>query len=127
MKLVGWMTAISAVSALVVTLLPGIDDSLAVWLGMLGPLAITAVGWLAVESAYRKGPESLTAVQVRLFVGKVVFVGAYIIAILGTTPARPAPFAVSFTAYFVGLYVAEAMALHRLLQHRRVHARVHDG
>ena len=118
MKLAGWLTTGSAASAFLLTLLPGVDASLEIWLGMLGPLVIVGAGWIVVERTERRQPGNMTRIQVQLLVAKMVFVGGYVTAILGMSPARPVPFAVSFSGYFLVLYGIEAIALYRLMQPR---------
>jgi len=43
-----------------------------------------------------------------------VFFGAYVGVALGVLSLRSMPFVVSFTSYFIALYVAEALCLRRL-------------
>ena len=117
MKLVAWMTSGSVLSAFIVTLPAGAQATTEIWLGMIGPLAVASCGWIVIERSYRRSPESLTRVRAGLFLGKMIAVGGYVIAILGATSLRRVPFVVSFTGYFFALYLAEAIALHRLLQH----------
>ena len=118
MKLAGWLTTGSAASAFVLTLLPGVDASLEIWLGMLGPLVVVGAGWIVVERTERQQSVNMTRIQVQLLVAKLVFVGGYVTAILGMSPARPVPFAMSFTGYFLVLYGVEAIALYRLMRPR---------
>lgn len=117
MKLVAWMVSGSALSAFLVTLLPGLGATTEVWFGMIGPLGVASCGWIAIERTYRRSPESLTSVQVGLFLAKMIAVGGYLIAVLGASSLRRIPFVISFTGYFLVLHVAETIALHRLLQH----------
>ena len=117
MKLAAWMISGCVLSTSLVTLLPGPQATTEVWLGMIGPLAVASCGWIVIERTYRRTPESLTRVQSGLFLGKMIAVGVYVIAILGATSLRRVPFVVSFTGYLLALYLAETIALHRLLQH----------
>jgi len=114
MKLVGGMVAGSLLSALVVTALAGPRAVPEVWLGMFGPLAVASIEWIAVERRYRRSPEGLTALRLRIFAGKMIFFAAYVGVMLGANLVRPVPFIVSFTGYFLALLVAEAVALSRL-------------
>ena len=117
MNLVAWMMSLSVLSTFLVTLAPGFRATTEVWLGMIGSLAVASCGWIIIEGTYRRRPGSLTQVQAGLFLGKMIAVGGYVIAILGATSLRRVPFVVSFTGYFLALYLAQTIALHRLLQH----------
>jgi hypothetical protein len=52
--------------------------------------------------------------MVAAFLAKMVLFGAYVIAMLRLLGLRPIPFVVSFTGYFIALYVLEAVFLRRL-------------
>jgi hypothetical protein len=85
-----------------------------VWLGMLGPLAVVSVTWVLTERVYRTHPERLTAMMISGFAGKLLFFGAYVGLAVGVLGVRPAPFAISFTGYFIVLHMIEALLLKRL-------------
>jgi len=89
--------------------------------GMLAPLVVAAGTWLAVERTSRRKPESLTRLMVAAFAGKMVFFGAYVAVMLGVLKLRPAPFVISFTGFFIILYLMEALYLRRLFS-GRMHA-----
>jgi|RhiMetdeSRZDD1v2_1073273.scaffolds.fasta_scaffold59606_5 hypothetical protein len=120
MNAVAWMTAASlgswlaasAVSALATT--SGAELPVDLLAGMLGPLAVAATSWVAAERTYRRSPERLTAMMVAAFGVKMVFFGAYVAFALKVLSLRPIPFVISFTGYFVGLHVIEALYLRRL-------------
>jgi hypothetical protein len=46
---------------------------------------------------------------------KMVFFGAYVAIALKVLSLRPIPFVASFTGYFIGLHLIEALYLRRLL------------
>ena len=48
------------------------------------------------------------------FVGKMVFFGVYVAAVLKGLAVAPIPFVVIFAGYFIALHLAEAMALRSL-------------
>jgi len=89
--------------------------------GMLGPLAVAIGTWLAVERAKRQKRESLIPLMVAAFAGKMVFFGAYVAVMLRVLRLRPAPFVISFTGFFIILYLMEALYLRRLFS-GRMHA-----
>lgn len=118
MKLGVWMLAGSVVSALGITGFLGRaappDVRLAVWLGMLGPLAATLVSAVMVARVYRRQPERLTSVMIGAFAAKMFFFGGYVLLIVKSGWVRPVPFVISFTGYFLALHIIEAFRLKRL-------------
>jgi hypothetical protein len=111
-----WIAWVSAASWLVATAATRGAFAAELLLGMLAPLVAVIASWLAAERAYRLHPERLTATMIAGFAAKVVFFGAYVTLTLTSFPVRPIPFVVSFTGYFIGLYVTEAICLHRLFR-----------
>src|SRR5437016_1327213 len=107
MKLDVWMLAGSAVSALGITAFLGMARSPDVWLGMLAPLAATLCSTAIVERVYRKRPEDLTRVMGTAFVVKMAFFGGYVVLVVKAGWARPVPFVISFTGYFLALHFIE--------------------
>ena len=85
-----------------------------VWLGMLAPLIVVCVTWIAIERVYKAHPERLTSVMISAFAGKLVFFGAYVGLALGVLGVKPVPFAASLTGYFIALHTVEALLLKRL-------------
>ena len=102
------------VAALVVDQRTGIE----ILFGMLGPLAATSATWVIAERIYRQRVEALTTVMATAFVAKIVFFGAYLAIMILLLRFRPVPFVVSFTSYFIGLYLMEALYLRRLFSER---------
>jgi hypothetical protein len=114
MKLVAWMIGSSAVTLVAASAgWPQFRSEIA--LGMAGPLAIVCGSWVLIEWAYRRDPASVTAVLMAGFAAKMVLFGAYVAVMLKVLALRPMPFVLSFTSYFVGLYVFEAIGLMRLI------------
>ena len=81
---------------------------------MFGPLAAVVTTWVLAERIYRDNPARLTALMIAGFVGKLVFFAAYVAIVLGVFSHHPVPFVVSFTSYFIALYLMEAIFLRRL-------------
>ena len=88
---------------------------LAVVLGIVGPLLVAAVSWVAAVRTWRREPQRLTAVMMAAFAGKMVFFAAYVAFMLSVLSLRPVPFVASFTISFIALHLVEALALRRLL------------
>lgn len=111
---VWWMVGGSVASWLVVAALPGVAGKVEVLLGMLGPLAATVGTWVLVARTHRSNPELLTPRMIRAFGVKMVFFGAYVTVMLTMVSLRPIPFVISFTTYFIALYLVVALFLQRL-------------
>ncbi len=119
-SVIGGMTATCvAVGAALTALMPGWSPA-DVAAGMAGPLAAAAVSWWLVERAWRSHPAGVSSLMMAAFAVKLVFFGLYVVIALRVLNVAAVPFAVSFTASFVGLYVAEAVLLHKLFSRVRV-------
>jgi hypothetical protein len=108
------MGGLGLLSCLAITALPAVQSDVEVLLGMAGPLAAAVATWLMVERTYASHPERLTSLMIAAFGGKMLFFGAYVTVALTALPLRPAPFVISFTGYFIALYVLEALWMRRL-------------
>jgi hypothetical protein len=119
MKREWWLLAGSALSSFGIVAFLGKnatpDVRLAVWLGMVGPLAAALCSNIATERAYRKQPESVMRVMITAFGLKIVFFGGYIALVVKAGWVQSVPFAMSFTGYFLALHIIEAFHLRRLL------------
>jgi hypothetical protein len=114
-KAIAAMAGASIGSWLLATGLLGSASSRDIMLGMLGPLVIACCTWALMERTYRTNPQGLTPVMIAAFAGKLVFFGAYVALMIRPVKVHPVPFIASFTGYFIGLYVIEALLLKRLL------------
>ena len=84
-------------------------------LGMAGPLTSAVLTWQVLERTQSSAPERLTNVMITAFGVKVLLFAVYVVVALWALGLRPKPFMLSFTGYYVGLHVVEAMFLRRLL------------
>ena len=116
MKPAWWMAGCGLLTSLAIVALPGMESDREVLLGMLAPLVATVGTWMLVERTYRWHPERLTPLMLMAFGGKMVFFGVYITLMLTVLTLRPAPFVISFVAYFIALYAIEALCLRRLFE-----------
>jgi hypothetical protein len=114
MKKVASMVAVSVAAWLVVAMLVDARTRVEVLYGMLGPLAVVCGTWLLTEHTYRTNPGSLTSMMIAAFGFKVLFFGGYVAVMLGLLAVRPMPFVVSFTSYFIGLYLMEALYMRQM-------------
>jgi hypothetical protein len=86
------------------------------FLGMIVPL-VGAIGTiLLVERTYWREPEKLTAHMTKAFLGKMLFYGIYVSLIVGVFSFQAIPFAISLTAYFLALHLAEALHFRAIFQ-----------
>src|SRR5919201_1154967 len=114
MKPVAYMDSASVLSWLIAALVVDQRTGIEILFGMLGPLGATVGTWVLAERVYRQRAEALTTVMATAFVVKIVYFGAYVSVMLLLLRFRPVPFVVSFTSYFIGLYLMEALYLRRL-------------
>lgn len=114
MKPLWWMAGGSILSWLAVSALPWMESDREVLLGMIAPLAGAMTTWVIAERTYRSRPERLTPLMMMAFGGKTVFFGVYVTVMLTVLSLRPVPFVISFTVYFIALYMIEALCLQRL-------------
>jgi hypothetical protein len=90
------------------------DLRLAIWLGMLGPLAAAVCSTIAMQRAFRRQRDALVRVMIAAFGVKIVFFGGYIALVVKEGWVKPVPFTISFTGYFLALHIIEAFHLRRL-------------
>lgn len=114
MRAAAWMAAASIASALAIIAIAGRSRAAHVLLGMAAPLAATTVSWVWAERTFTRDPQRLTAVMIAGFAAKMVLFGAYVALVIGVAPLDPVPFVVSFTGYFIALYLVEALLMRRL-------------
>jgi hypothetical protein len=114
------MTATCVASAAALAVLVPAWPSRDIAAGMVGPLLAAAVTWWLIERTWRRNPERLSSLMMVAFAVKLVFFGAYVVIALRGVRVAAVPFVTSFTIYFVGLYVVEAVLLHKLFSRARV-------
>ena len=114
MKAAGWMTAAAVASAVMAVAIAGRQSAADVLLGMLAPLAAATVSWVLAERTYTREPARLTGLMIGAFGAKMLFFGAYVAVMLEVVGLHPTPFVVSFTSYFIAVYLVEALLMRRL-------------
>ena len=85
-----------------------------VLVGMAGPVVVAVGSILLMKRASRRTPEVLTRLLVRAFVAKMVVFGLYVVLATTVMSLDVVAFFVSFTLYFVALYLVEAFYVYRL-------------
>jgi hypothetical protein len=114
MKAVASITAASLVAAVAAIAIAGREAGADVLLGMLAPLGAAGVSWVLTERTFKRDPQRLTPLMIGAFGAKMLFFGAYVTVMLKVVGVHPVPFAVSFTGYFIALYLTEALLMRRL-------------
>lgn len=114
MKPVAWANIVCIISWLVVRVVVDRQTGTEILGGMAGPLVAVTLTWLLTDQVHQRRPEALMSLMVGGFAVKIVFFGVYVAVMLRVLLLRPAPFIISFTIYFIGLYLTEALYLRRL-------------
>ena len=81
---------------------------------MLGPLVVATGSLVAMDRAYRRSPQRVTKLMLKLFLGKIVAFGLYVALAIATLSLDPVWFIGSFTVSFVAFHMAEAVHLQGL-------------
>ncbi len=110
-----WMIGATVASCLALVAVTGSRLMPELLLGMAGPLTSAVLTWQVLERTQSSAPERLTNVMITAFGVKVLLFAVYVVVALWALGLRPKPFMLSFTGYYVGLHVVEAMFLRRLL------------
>jgi len=69
-----------------------------------------------IERTVARNRQMLMSLMIAAFAFKLVFFGVYVVLMLRVVGLRPAPFVLSLTGYFSGLYLVEALYLRRLFR-----------
>lgn len=109
-----WITGATVVATGATVALAVPAAAPALLLGMAGPLVVATGSLVAMDRAYRRSPERVSRLMLRLFLGKVVAFGLYVALAIAVLPLDPIWFIGSFAASFVALHLAEAVQLQRL-------------
>jgi hypothetical protein len=82
--------------------------------GMIGPLVAVVGSWIAIERSARRDPLSVSRRMLAAFAAKALFFGAYVVVALQLLRLDAEPFILTFTCYFIALYLMEALLFRRL-------------
>jgi hypothetical protein len=118
MKPAAYMAVASVTSWLAAAAFVDRRTSVEILFGMLAPLVAASGTWFLVSWVYRERPSETTGLMAGAFFLKMVFFAGYVGIMLRVWQFRPVPFVLSFTGYFVGLYLMEALYLKRLFSER---------
>jgi hypothetical protein len=114
MKAAAWMAVASLAAAAVTIAIAGRRNAAEVLLGMIAPLVAACLSWVLTERTYRRDPPALTGLMTAGFAAKMLFFGVYVALMVKVVGLQPMPFVVSFTGYFIALYLTEALLMRRL-------------
>jgi hypothetical protein len=114
MNTIWWMAGGSAVCCLMALGVLGRGAGAEVLFGMIGPVIVAIVTFVAAERTWRRNPERLTALMATAFAAKMVFFAAYVAVMLKVLNLQPIPFVVSFASCFIALHLIEGLGLRRL-------------
>jgi len=114
MTLFRWIAGGSVLSWLAASATWGLRTGVEILLGMFAPLLAVSISCAVVKRTHARAPQRLTSLMAKAFAGKMIFFGLYVALMLGLLSVRPRPFIISFTSYFIVLYLVEALWLQRL-------------
>jgi len=85
-----------------------------VLVGMAGPVVVAIGSIMTMDRVSRRNPEGLTRLLIRSFVSKMVVFGLYVALATVLMSLDVVVFVVSFTMYFVLLYLVETFYVYQL-------------
>jgi hypothetical protein len=91
-----------------------------VLVGMAGPVVVAVGSIMMMDRVSRRNPEGLTRLLIRAFVSKMVVFGLYVALATVLMSLDVVVFVVSFTMYFVLLYLVETFYVYQLCVSNRM-------
>ena len=85
-----------------------------VLVGMAGPVVVAVGSIMLMDRVSRRTPEGLTRLLIRAFVSKMVVFGLYVALATVLMSLDVVVFVVSFTVYFLLLYLVETFYVYQL-------------
>ncbi len=85
-----------------------------VLVGMAGPVVVAVGSIMMMDRVSRRTPEGLTRLLIRSFVSKMIVFGLYVALATVLMSLDVVVFVVSFTMYFVLLYLVETFYVYQL-------------
>ena len=85
-----------------------------VLVGMAGPVVVAVGSIMMMDRVSQRTPEGLTRLLIRAFVSKMVVFGLYVVLATVLMSLDVVVFVVSFTMYFVLLYLVETFYVYQL-------------
>ena len=81
---------------------------------MAGPLVAVLASWAWLVRTHRRNPARVMFVMLQSAIVKILFFCLYVIVMVRVLSVEPTLFAVTFVAYFLALYAAQALMMRRL-------------
>ena len=91
-------------------------------LGWILPVLAGTVTLYFIDSAAQKDPFLVTKTLVKGFILKMIYYGATILTLFKLYSFEPIPFVCSFSSFFLGLHVLEAVIIKRISQSYKTNA-----
>ena len=91
-------------------------------LGWILPVLAGTVTLYFIDSAAQKDPFLVTKILIKGFALKMVYYGATILILFKLYSFEPIPFICSFSGFFLGLHVLEAVIIKRISQSYKTNA-----
>ena len=109
-----WIIGVAAASLLLISQLVGPEMAPAVVAGMIGPLVAVVASWVVIDRQARRDARAVGRLMLGAFAAKALFFAAYVVVALQVLRLDAGTFIVSFTCYFIALYLTEALLFRRL-------------
>ena len=109
-----WIVVAAAGSLAVTSRLVDPETAPALVAGLLGPLVAVVASWVVIDWHARRDPLSVSRLMLGAFAAKALFFAAYVVIALQVLRLDAGTFIVSFTCYFIALYLTEALLFRRL-------------
>lgn len=84
--------------------------------GLIAPLVSVVASWLLIVRAYRRDPASVMGVTMQAFLAKILFFAVYVAVAIRVVGLPARAFGISFVAWFIVLYAAQAVLMGRLVR-----------
>ncbi len=99
---------------LIISLILFRDHAVGIFIGWLLPILAGTVTMSFIASARKKGSITLTKTIAKGFVLKMIYYGISILFLFKYSSFQPIPFVCSFSGFFIGLHVLEAVIIKRI-------------
>ena len=99
---------------LVISLILFRDYAVGIFIGWLLPILAGTVTMSFIASERKKGSIALTKAIAKGFVLKMIYYGISILFLFKYSSFQPIPFVCSFSGFFIGLHILEAVIIKRI-------------
>ena len=99
---------------LVISLILFRDYAVGIFIGWLLPILAGTVTMFFIAEKQKKGSIALTKAIAKGFVLKMIYYGISILFLFKYSSFQPIPFVCSFSGFFIGLHILEAVIIKRI-------------